>query len=173
MTSSGSSMPPGPGMRRGGWGGWGNVPLPEPHLLAIAAGVWLDRKRPWPLPGRRSVHHLAGWPLVGAGVCLVGRSWKAAAQVDLGRPALLVTTGPYAVGRNPMYVGWALLHLGTGLVRGSGWLLAALPVAVAQVHREVHREERTLEEVFGEDFRRYRASVPRYLHWPLRRRGRR
>jgi protein-S-isoprenylcysteine O-methyltransferase Ste14 len=87
----------------------GNVPLPEPYLLAVAVGVWLDRGRPWLLPGRRSVHHLAGWPLVGAGVCLVGRSWKAASQVDLERPALLVTTGPYAVSRNPMYVGRALL----------------------------------------------------------------
>jgi protein-S-isoprenylcysteine O-methyltransferase Ste14 len=149
------------------------VPLPEPYLLAIAAGVWLDRQRPWLLPGRRSVHHLAGWPVIGAGVYLVGRSWKAASQVDLEHPALLVTTGPYAVSRNPMYVGWALLHLGAGLVRGSGWLIAALPVAAAHVHREVHREERMLEEVFGEDFRRYRARVPRYLHWPLRRPGRR
>jgi len=24
-----------------------NAPLPEPHLLGIAAGAWLNRKRPW------------------------------------------------------------------------------------------------------------------------------
>ena len=83
-------------------------------------------------------------------------------------PRRLLTTGPYAVIRNPMYLGWALLHLGSALVAGSGWILAALPPAALRVHREVLAEERVLEERFGEEFRRYRAAVGRYLPGPFR-----
>jgi protein-S-isoprenylcysteine O-methyltransferase Ste14 len=98
-----------------------NAPLPEPHLLGIAAGVWLNRTRPWLLPGSRLTHCLAGCPLIAAGATVIVRSVAAADQVKLNRPDSLVTVGPYAVIRNPMYVGWALLHLGVGLAGGSAW----------------------------------------------------
>jgi protein-S-isoprenylcysteine O-methyltransferase Ste14 len=62
-----------------------------------------------------------------------------------------------------MYVGWALLHLGSGVLTGSAWTVATLPLAVASVHPEVRREEQRLAEAWGEDFERYRAAVPRYL----------
>jgi hypothetical protein len=44
----------------------------------------------------------------------------------------------------------------------SGWMIAAVPAAAALVRREV-REERMLEDAFGDEFRRYRAAVPGYL----------
>jgi protein-S-isoprenylcysteine O-methyltransferase Ste14 len=154
-----SGTPPGRATRLRGLR---NVPLPEAYLLGIAAAVWLDRRRPLALPAPGYLHHLIGWPLAVAGARLIGRSWTAAMQVDLQHPARLVTGGPYAVSRNPMYVGWALLQLGAGLVRGSGWMIAAVPVAAAMVHRAVRREERTLDDAFGDEFRRYRATVPRY-----------
>ncbi len=140
-----------------------NVPLPEPYLLGIAVGVWLHRMRPWVLPGPRYVHRLAGWPLIAAGTYLVVRSLAAARQVDLEHPDGLVTSGPYAVSRNPMYTGWALLYLGAGVAGGAGWIVAALPAAVGWVHWEILREERVLGEDFGDEFGRYRAAVPRYL----------
>ena len=144
-------------------GGLSNVPLPEAYLLGIAAAVWLDRRGPLALPAPGYVRHLIGWPLAAAGARLIERSWTAAMQVDLAHPARLVTGGPYAVSRNPMYVGWAVLQLGAGLVRGSGWMIVAVPVAAAMVHRGVRREERTLDDAFGDEFRRYRATVPRYV----------
>lgn len=115
------------------------------------------------LPGPRNVYRLVGWPLIAAGTYLVVRSWAAARQVDLEYPDRLVTTGPYSVSRNPMYVGWALLHLGAGVAGGSGYIVAALPAAAVWVHRNVLREERELGEDFGHEFGRYRAAVPRYL----------
>jgi hypothetical protein len=129
-------------------GGLGDVPLPEPNLLAVAGVVWLDHTRPWLLPGGRWVHHLAGWPPVLAGVRLIWRSWAEASEVELDRPAHLVTSGPYAASRNPMYLGWALLQLGAGVVRGSGWTIVAVSAALL-VHREVRREERALDDAFG------------------------
>jgi protein-S-isoprenylcysteine O-methyltransferase Ste14 len=79
---------------------------------------------------------------------------------------MLVTSGVYATSRNPMYVGWALLHVGAGLIGGSAWVLGAFPVATWLVHRQILREERELGEVFGDQFAHYRAAVPRYL--PIR-----
>lgn len=139
------------------------MPLPEPHLLGMAAGAWLHRVRPWVLPWPRSFHRLVGWPLIAAGTYVVTWSLVAVGRVNIEHPDRLVTSGPYAVSRNPMYMGWVLLHLGAGAACGSGWIVAALPAAVARVHREILREERALGEHFGDDYERYRAAVPRYL----------
>jgi protein-S-isoprenylcysteine O-methyltransferase Ste14 len=139
-----------------------NVPVPEPNLVGIAAGVALHQACPWTLPGTKYLHQLVGWPLMAEGTYLVVRSWAAAGQVDLAHPERLVTSGPYAVSRNPMYVGWVLLHLGVGVVGGSAWIIAGLPAAVGYLHRQVIREERALAVEFKEEFGRYRAAVPRY-----------
>jgi protein-S-isoprenylcysteine O-methyltransferase Ste14 len=140
-----------------------NVPLPEAHLACLAAGYGLHRLRPWRLPGRRPVQRLLGSIAAGAGGYLVVRSVHAAARVDLARPERLVTAYPYTISRNPMYVGWALLHLGAGLIAGSGWIIASLPAAVAWVRLDIRREERRLAETLGPEYERYRAAVPRYL----------
>ena len=141
----------------------GNVPVPEENVVGLAVGLALHRVRPWTLAGARTLHHIVGWPVMAAGTYLVARSWSAAGPVDLSRPERLVTSGPYAVSRNPMYVGWALLHLGVGVVSGSAWILACLPPAAGFVHREVEREERALALTFTDEFGRYRSTVPRYL----------
>jgi protein-S-isoprenylcysteine O-methyltransferase Ste14 len=140
-----------------------NLPLPEPFLLGLGLGAALDRLRPWRLPGSRPIQRFAGTILVASGTVLILRAVQAAGSVAVDDPHQLLTTGPYALSRNPMYLGWALLHLGSALVAGSGWLLAAVPPAAWAAHREVLREERRLEARFGDEFARYRAAVPRYL----------
>jgi protein-S-isoprenylcysteine O-methyltransferase Ste14 len=139
-----------------------NVPVPEENLLGIAAGLLLHRALPWRLPGPRTLHRLVGVGLCAGGTALVVRSWEVADQVDLSQPERLVTSGPYAISRNPMYLGWALLHLGIGVAAGSAWVVATLPPAAGWVHRRVVSEERALAARFGGEFQRYRATVPRY-----------
>ena len=148
-----------------------NIPLPEQNLAGIGVGLVLQRL--WPLrtgqpSGPPSVlRQVAGGASLAAGGALIASAWLAARSTRLARPDTLVTSGPYAFSRNPMYVGWALAHLGVGLLRNDAWVLAALPVASAAVHRGVLREEAFLEEAFPTEFTRYRLSVPRYL--PTRR----
>jgi protein-S-isoprenylcysteine O-methyltransferase Ste14 len=62
-----------------------------------------------------------------------------------------------------MYVGWALLHLGVGVLSGSAWVVATLPPAAGLVHGQVIKEERALAAGFGDDFAHYRAAAPRYF----------
>ncbi|WP_146068750.1 isoprenylcysteine carboxylmethyltransferase family protein, partial [Arthrobacter sp. 9E06] len=113
-------------------------------------------------PWQRLLRTTGGASLTAGGV-LVTWSWWAAHHTLLTRPAELVTSGPYSFSRNPMYVGWTLLHLGIGLVRHNAWTLAALPVAAAAVHRQVLREEASLAVSFGGAFAEYRRAVPRYV----------
>lgn len=127
-------------------------------MAGIATGFALEQLSPW-----RVKRRTAGWAIVGGGSLIIAASLKAAGRTELAKPDGLVTTGPYAVSRNPMYVGWALIQLGIGLTAGSGWVLATLPFVGAAVHREVLQEEVRLGERFGDEYRRYCATVGRYL----------
>ena len=88
---------------------------------------------------------------------------RAAADVDLERPNQLVQRGPYAYGRNPMYVAWTVGYVGAALVAGTAWPLLLLPVVLMVTQVAVLREERSLERRFGVAYRNYKASVRRYL----------
>ncbi|MFI7059411.1 methyltransferase family protein [Kribbella sp. NPDC050124] len=113
--------------------------------------------RPWRLRKRRT-----GWAALAAGSLVIAGSVRAA-TTDLAKPEALVTKGPYAISRNPMYVGWILLQLGVGLITRSGWVVATMPLVGAAIHREVVGEERGLTTKFGDEYREYRANVRRYL----------
>jgi protein-S-isoprenylcysteine O-methyltransferase Ste14 len=142
---------------------WGNVPIPEPHLAGLGAGILLQVVRPWRLPWPAWVGQGSGWPLLLAGLWLGAWAVRAAAAVDLERPDRLVDGGPYAHSRNPMYVAWTLGYVGIALVAGTAWPLLLLPVVLAVTHLAVRREERSLGRRFGDAYRRYRASVRRYV----------
>lgn len=150
----------GPGDR-----GWlaANIPVPEAHLAGIALLLALHRARPAPLPLPPAVRRGLGAGLVGAGAGLAAHCVAVAGAVDLARPRALVTTGPYAVSRNPMYVAWAAIHLGVGLLSGSAWAAVTLGAAAWRVDREVRREEARLAAAFGTRYELYRRTVPRYV----------
>jgi protein-S-isoprenylcysteine O-methyltransferase Ste14 len=142
---------------------WGNIPIPEAHLVGLGAGILLQGVRPWSLPWPALVGHAWGWPLVLAGVWLGAWAVRAAAHVDLERPARLVDGGPYAVSRNPMYLAWTAGYLGLALVAGTAWPLLLLPAVLAATQVAVLREERSLERRFGAAYRTYKTSVRRSL----------
>ena len=72
----------------------------------------------------------------------------------------LVTDGLYRVIRNPVHVGTTLLALAPAVALGPRvmWMLP-LVAAVWLVVGLEPLEDRRLLEAFGDDFRRYRASV--------------
>jgi protein-S-isoprenylcysteine O-methyltransferase Ste14 len=80
------------------------------------------------------------------------------------RATTLVTDGPNAITRNPMYVGMAGLLVAHALARGG--LLTLLPVAgfVAVIDRvQIAPEEAAMERLFGEEYAAYQALVRRWL----------
>ena len=85
-------------------------------------------------------------------------------RVDLDwSPKLLLTGGPYRFSRHPMYLAELALWLGWAELYGSVSVLLAFVVLNLAVNRLAPREERALEERFGETYREYKASVPRWL----------
>jgi len=142
---------------------WNNIPLPEPHIIRILASGALHLARPWGIPGDKRLYRVAGWSLVGAGVAISASVVRAASDVDLEQPYTLISSGPYAISRNPMYVGWMLLYLGGSLVMRNAWMVASLPLVGGIIHREVLREEHALQGAFGVEYSRYRKLVRRYI----------
>jgi protein-S-isoprenylcysteine O-methyltransferase Ste14 len=62
-----------------------------------------------------------------------------------------------------MYVGLACLVAGVGVALASDWTLVALVAAALLIHfGVVKREERYLEAKFGDAYRNYMSTVPRY-----------
>ena len=76
----------------------------------------------------------------------------------------LVSTGPYRYTRNPDYIGQTLIYAGIAIVGNSWWPIFLLPLVLVIVQRGVvRREERYLEEKFGDEYREYMARVRRWL----------
>ena len=77
----------------------------------------------------------------------------------------LVTNGPYAYIRNPMYTGNMFLYMGASIFAGS-WLPYLLYLVILyfsiQYSLSVNYEESELEKLYGEDFLKYKESVPRF-----------
>lgn len=77
---------------------------------------------------------------------------------------LIATTGPYRWTRNPMYLGMALVYAGLAIGFDGPIALALLPLVLIAIQTQViAREERYLEAKFGDDYRRYKAGVRRWL----------
>ena len=145
-----------------------NVPVPPAQAAGLVAGVALERLRPARLPGPSALHRGTGLAFVAMGctvilMALTERRRRTDGAFEMERPQSLVTTGPYAFSRHPMYVGWWLAHLGLGMTRGSAWVFATVPLAALADHRGVLSEERELVRMFGREYEEYAARTPRYL----------
>jgi len=90
---------------------------------------------------------------------------RARTNIDPYKPATtVVTTGPFRVSRNPIYLSMNGLYVAAALRTGSMSSLVLLPVANVILHFGViRREERYLEQKFGDAYRVYRAKVRRWL----------
>lgn len=82
---------------------------------------------------------------------------------DLDHSTHLVTDGPNAVSRNPMYAGLALGLVGTGLLTGRPWPALAGAGLMATVTPQIRREEAALERRFGDEYRAYARRVRRWV----------
>jgi protein-S-isoprenylcysteine O-methyltransferase Ste14 len=112
----------------------------------------------------------AGAALITAGLALW--IWTVRLFARIGRGTLapwdptstLVVAGPYGLVRNPMITAVLAVLLGEAALLGSATLLAwaAAFFAVNWAFFVLH-EEPELERRFGEQYRRYRRHVPRWI----------
>jgi protein-S-isoprenylcysteine O-methyltransferase Ste14 len=126
-----------------------------------------------PAPARRPLLDSAflGWAGVAfclSGIALMwwalvsfGRSFRVG--IDVERPDRLVTTGAFALSRNPIYVAFGLVLLGELLILPDPIALLYLLGGMWLFNRQVLREEAFLASHYGDEYARYRAQVRRYL----------
>ena len=147
-----------------GWR-WRNLPIPETHVAGLATGAVLHLRAGRPVLADARTARALGTALAILGVALAAVATHAAADVELERPDRLVTSGPYALSRNPMYVAWTLVYAGAATLTGSGRTWALLPLVATAVHGTVLREERSLADnpTLGAAYRDYRARTRRYV----------
>ena len=105
-----------------------------------------------------------------AGSSLIGWTMRDFARIGKGTPApwdpprALVVHGPYLYVRNPMITGVFCLLLAESLIIGS-WGVAAWGAVfvTANLVYIPNWEEPALGKRFGDDYRHYKASVPRWI----------
>jgi protein-S-isoprenylcysteine O-methyltransferase Ste14 len=118
---------------------------------------------------------VVGLPLgiAGIAVCLLGMGFAVWARLHLGRnwgmpmsrkeQPELVTSGPYAYVRHPIYTGFFTAMLGSALAAGPSWAVMALACGAFFVY-SARREEQLMLEQFPEQYpaymRRTKMLVP-------------
>jgi protein-S-isoprenylcysteine O-methyltransferase Ste14 len=103
----------------------------------------------------------SGW-LIFAAVRTLGKQWALRARLVEGHE--LITVGPYAHLRNPIYTGMLGMLMATGLAM-EHWtaLIAALVIFVIGTAIRIRSEEKLLRAEFGETFEEYVRRVPAVL----------
>ncbi|MGB6548097.1 MAG: isoprenylcysteine carboxylmethyltransferase family protein [Xanthobacteraceae bacterium] len=141
--------------------------------IAAAALLLLGLYLP---PVRHAIHGLratvAGAGLLvgplGAALCALGIGLAIWARLYLGRnwglpmsrqaDAELVTGGPYAYVRHPIYSGMLVAMLGSALGNSPFWLAALVPFGIYFV-TSARREEKLMLEQFPQQYRDYMART--------------
>src|SRR6185437_4609601 len=127
----------------------------------------------WPLPSTQQFFRSAAISWIGALLCVAGLVLLFWSIVSLGQsfrvgidakaPDELITSGAFAVSRNPIYVAFALILAGQFLTLPNWILLAYLIAAVWLFNRQVLREEAFMKAHYGSAYEAYFRQVRRYL----------
>lgn len=145
---------------------------PRLYLGGLILAFALDALWPLTLFGSQTSPkslYVAGGLLVALGLALgiaaIRALLRAGTNVPTPQPATaIVSTGPYRLSRNPIYIGLSVFFLGIMIAADNLWGLALLCPMLAVMHfGVVLREERYLTRKFGEVYLSYKATTRRWL----------
>jgi protein-S-isoprenylcysteine O-methyltransferase Ste14 len=114
-------------------------------------------------------YNLLGLLIVGLGVYLAFQSVRLLISHNTtveagGNPSSLVTQCPYNYSRNPIYLGFLLITVGTAIVLSSLTAFLAPVIFYLAVNRVVIPfEEKKLQRIFGIDYEEYKRAVQRWM----------
>jgi len=95
----------------------------------------------------------------------LGTNWSSTVTIKEGHE--LVTAGPYAIVRHPIYTGLILAFVGTALAIGEWRAVLAAVLGVIAFWRKLSLEERWMREQFGERYQAYSRRVPALIPFVL------
>lgn len=129
--------------------------LPMPRLLVRP--FWISPAAGW-LGLALCALALAGFALA---LRSLGDSFRVG--IDEKHPDKLVTSGLFALSRNPIYVCFLLFFSGMFLMYPNLAFVAVLLAFAAAIHRQILREEVFLRAHYGVEYEDYARRVRRYL----------
>ena len=146
------------------------VPPPLFYVLIFIASVFVQKRIPIP----DTLFHLMILKFVGVVFLIIALFFlvRSLRQFFLTKNTLILikpasslqTTGIYAITRNPMYVGLAIVYLGITCFIGNWWNIILFPILFLLVQEYIiKREEKYLELEFGQGYDDYRRKVRRWL----------
>ncbi len=122
-------------------------------LFIFAASRWSENLQ--------SIIQITGIGMIVASI--LGRTW---CSIILGsrKTYELITTGPYAIVRNPLYAFSVVGAAGAGAQFGAVSFATLSGACIAIVlYRRTLQEEQTMLALHGDAYRNYMAQVPRFL----------
>ena len=94
----------------------------------------------------------------------LGKQWSFSARVVEGHQ--LITHGPYAVVRNPIYASLALMIVSLGMTFATPLRVAiALALYITGSLMRIRAEEELMRATFGDQWEEYRRRVPALIPW--------
>ncbi len=147
----------------------------------VRAGEWLFRHRtvtPIPLALALLAIRIGTFPpsaaltATGVGLVAIGeavRLWSVRqigviSRTRSGRVGPLVVSGPFALVRNPLYLGNIALWIGFAVSARLVWFAPVVALVLGlEYHAIVRWEERLLDAQLGDRYRQYLARVPRWI----------
>ena len=156
----------------------GGIGLRLVLILLIATMVRSPSLRGFLAETQRSASHsdIFGW--TGVAMCVLGFGLAISARWHLGRnwgmpmsrkeQPELVTSGPYAFIRHPIYTGLILAMLGSAIGVNVFWVVLLVPVGAYFIY-SARREETVMLQLFPEQYAAYIAGTgmlaPRLFRW--------
>jgi protein-S-isoprenylcysteine O-methyltransferase Ste14 len=105
--------------------------------------------------------HLLSNVAIGAGLVLLAIAWSVLHRAQ--REHRLASTGPYSYVRHPQYAAFILVMVGFLLQWPTLITLVMFPILVVMYVRLAKREERDAAAEFGDEYRSYAATTPRFI----------
>jgi protein-S-isoprenylcysteine O-methyltransferase Ste14 len=87
----------------------------------------------------------------------LGKNWSGTVTIKKGHE--LITSGPYALVRHPIYAGLLLAFLGSALALGDWRGVLAFALAAGALWRKLRLEERWMRQEFGDAYQAYSQRV--------------
>ena len=124
---------------RGGWLGRNFIPT-SPAVEAIGVGITV------------AGCFFAIWARI-----TLGSNWSGRATVKAGHE--LITKGPYAIARHPIYTGILIGAVGTGLAMAEWRCLLGFALIALAFAAKIGQEEKLMMQTFPDAYPRYRHRV--------------
>jgi protein-S-isoprenylcysteine O-methyltransferase Ste14 len=143
-------------------------PPPLVYMAGLVVSWWMDRRYPFGF-GASDLSRGLGYALIAMGLMMMIWSaltiWRHRTTINPYKAVSnLVTSGPFAFSRNPIYVGDWLVYAGVTLLLKTYWTLPLAPIVWwVMRYQVIAHEEAHLMVKFGQPYQDYMNRVRRWI----------